>query len=276
VDEKSFISPVVDLFREILYDILGLFAPGAALLLILRSSSFQSIHSSVEPITRVENNTKLALFIGASYVVGYAIQGFAGRIWGLVVVRIVRKAKKLGNAIKMWWQKRKLRKSGTASETVQEPPKVPIKVEAGMKGISPAFIQVKDQLESSELFRSLRVQIAAYCSVATPDNLSLNEVQNLAYSVAEDRAANAFRFSFRADLSNGMFMVFFIGSIETFFEFWRLQPKVWLVTLFVYIILTIGFALRTWFYLDIRGRIIYSIGLAVLADHRREKEVKHC
>jgi hypothetical protein len=253
VDGESFISPIVDFFREILYDIVGLFVPGAALLLILHASSFRTVHDLVDPLTRVENSTRLALFIGASYVAGYAVQGFAGRFWGLIVVKIV-------NGIKGLWH------------CLKGKPAAAVAVEIGMKGISPAFLQVKNQLESSELFRSLRTQIGEYCKVTDSQQLSLNEVQNLAYSVADERAANAFRFSFRADLSNGMFMAFSIGTILKLAEFWRLDPTVWLITLFIYIVLAIGFAMRTWFYLDIRGRIIYPIGLAVLADHRRESE----
>ena len=267
MDGESFISPVVDLFREILYDIVGLFVPGAALLLILHTSSFQSIHDLIEPLPRVDSNMRLALFIGASYVTGYAVQGFAGRIWGLAIVRIVTKTKQVCGVIKRWWKERHL------SESERQPPAVvTAKAEEGMKGISPAFLQVKNQLEQSELFRTLRTQIAEYCGVADAQKLSPNEVQNLAYSVADERAANAFRFSFRADLSNGMFIVFCIGTIEKLAEFWRLPHKVWLATLLIYSTLAIGFAMRTWFYLDIRGRIIYPIGLAVLADYRREKE----
>ncbi len=197
MDEKSFISPVVDIFRAILYDIVGLFLPGAALLLVLRESSFAVIRHFVEPLTKIENNTKLALFIGASYVAGYAVQGFGGRFWSLIVVRIV-------NGAKTWWRDQKLRKPhNRVNEEEHNPHEVVqagaaqqlVKGEEGMKGISPAFLQVKSQLESSELFRSLRTQIGEYCDVATPDKLSSNEVQNLAYSVADDRAANAFTFS---------------------------------------------------------------------------------
>ncbi|HXM51498.1 MAG TPA: hypothetical protein VN956_26890 [Pyrinomonadaceae bacterium] len=274
MDEKSFISPVVDIFRAILYDIVGLFLPGAALLLVLRESSFAVIRHFVEPLTKIENNTKLALFIGASYVAGYAVQGFGGRFWSLIVVRIV-------NGAKTWWRDQKLRKPhNRVNEEEHNPHEVVqagaaqqlVKGEEGMKGISPAFLQVKSQLESSELFRSLRTQIGEYCDVATPDKLSSNEVQNLAYSVADDRAANAFTFSYRADLSNGMFFVFLVAALETLFAYWRLETKVWLATLVVYGVLAFGFALRAWTYFDIRGRIIYPIGLAVLADYRREQK----
>lgn len=277
MDGESFISPVVDLFREILYDIVGLFVPGAALLLILHTSSFQFIHDLVEPITRVDSNMRLALFIGASYVTGYAVQGFAGRIWGLVIVRIVGKVKQVCNVLKERWKNSGFVRSLFSVAAWRALRRIlfgegSVKSEEGMAGISPAFLQVKDQLEKSELFRSLRTQIAEYCGVTAAEKLSPNEVQNLAYSVADERAANAFRFSFRADLSNGMFITFCIGTIEKLAEFWRLPHKVWLATLLIYSTLAIGFAMRTWFYLDIRGRIIYPIGLAVLADYHREKE----
>jgi hypothetical protein len=100
----------------------------------------------------------------------------------------------------------------------------------------------------------------------------LNEVQNLAYSVAWERADNAFTFSFRADLANGLFFVFLIGFVVTLFEYSNMNWKLWLGTLLLYAVLAAGFALRAWTYYSIRGRIIYSIALAALAESRKSEK----
>ncbi|PYS25571.1 MAG: hypothetical protein DMF72_01315 [Acidobacteria bacterium] len=234
---ESFISPIVDLFREILYDILGLFFPGASLLLILKDCPFQGVHKLVGLLGGFDNGIHIALFVGASYVTGYAIQGFAGRFWGKIVVPVV-----CGRRTK----------------------------DEGMQGISPAFLQVAKDLNKSELVRRFREQAAAYCEIEDASKLSLNEVQNLAYSIAYERADNAFTFSFRADLANGLFFVFSIGVIVTLFEYWNLNFKLWLGTVLLYSLLAVGFAFRAWTYYSIRGRIIYSIGLAALAEYRRQ------
>jgi hypothetical protein len=237
VNGDSFISPVVELLREILYDILGLFFPGAALLIILKDTPFQGVHKLVSSLGGFQGGVSITLFVGASYVAGYAIQGFAGWFWVNVVVRII-----CGK---------------------------PEKEEGGMRGISPAFWQVAKQLKTSELFRTLRKQAGEHCGISDPDKLSLNEVQNLAYSIAYDRADNAFTFSFRADLANGLFFVFLVGIIATLFQLPNMTWRMWLGTQLVYSVLAFGFGLRAWLYFSIRGRIIYSIGLAALAEDRQ-------
>jgi hypothetical protein len=268
VDDNSFISSVVDLFREILYDILGLFAPGAALLLVLSYSPFESVRALVGPLTRYDTGIRIALFIGASYVIGYAIQGFAGYFWGRVMVRAIaffkRNRKKLPEP-----------ESPPAQPDDYSPPEQVTRDDSlGIDGISPAFRQVKADLEKSELIQALRQQIAAYCSIESPDKLSLNEIEHMCYAIAGDRADDAFAFSFRADLSNGMFLVSTIAFIQSLLAFSNLSGKFWLLSLFVYAVLAIGFALRAWTYFNIRGRIIYSIGLAAISDEQSKKAEK--
>lgn len=248
--EDSFISPVVDLFREILYDILGLFLPGAALLLILHSSPFETLRNLVAPLTRFDTGIEVVAFIAGSYVVGYSVQGFAGRLWGIVIVRIL--------------------------QAIKKPLPMPAnnEIRQGMNGISPAFLQVKGGIEDSELVKTLRTQIATYCGIAKPEDLSINEIQNLCYSLSGDRADDAFAFSFRADLSNGMFLISVLGFFQTLLAYCNLSLRAWFASLFVYSILATGFALRAWTYFNIRGRIIYSIGLASVSDSINERKQK--
>lgn len=266
MDDNSFISSVVDLFREILYDILGLFAPGAALLLVLSYSPFESVRAVVGPLTRYDTGIRIAFFIGASYVIGYAIQGFAGHFWGRVMVRAIA-----------FFKRNRKKPPEPESPPEQEPDyysppeQVTHDNSLGIDGISPAFRQVKADLEKSELIQALRQQIATYCRVESPDKLSLNEIEHMCYAVAGDRADDAFAFSFRADLSNGMFIVSTIAFIQSLLAVNNLSGKVWLLSLFIYAVLAIGFALRAWTYFNIRGRIIYSIGLAAICDEQSKK-----
>ncbi len=249
--DDSFISPVVDLFREILYDILGLFVPGAALLLVLHNSPFATIRDLVSPIAQYDTGFQVAAFIGVSYVLGYAVQGFAGRFWGILIVKGL-------NYFNNW-------KTGADREVINE---------HGMDGISPAFLQVKQGLHDSVLLDTLRVQIGKICGIDNPQKLSINEIQNLCYSLAGDRADDAFAFSFRADLSNGMCLVSVLAIIQTLFAVYNLSWKLWIASLIVYGVLALGFGLRAWTYFNIRGRIIYSIGLAAVSERSLEQDEK--
>lgn len=234
MDIESTISSVVDLFREILYDILGLFAPGVGLILIIRRSSFRTLQDLVEPISSAGDTKELVLFVGASYVIGYAIQGFAREFWLRVIIR-------------------------------------PRPDTQGMQGESPSGLQVKDKVINSEVFKAFKQQVKEYCDLSRDADLSANEAQNLAFAIAHDRSSDAFRFSFRADLCNGFLIVFVVGTFITLLEYWNLAFKVWLITLIIYVLLGVGFGLRAWLYFDIRGRIIYFIGLAALAELRKSR-----
>jgi hypothetical protein len=237
VNDESIISPIVDLFREILYDILGLFLPGAALIYVLTNSPFASVKALAEPLTSLPYDKGMALLIGASYVLGYAIQGLARTLWVWAVIRPARD------------------------------------VSRGMKGVSPAGLQVKKDIENSELFQAAKAQLGEYCGIAEPSQLSTNEVQNLAFSVAGDRAADAYNFSFRADLCSGMFLVCGLASLQTAFAVsLYLTWSQWFVTLTAYLILAVCFYLRAKVYFDIRGRIIFAIGLGVLAQGRNPQK----
>jgi hypothetical protein len=236
MDVESTISSVVDLFREIIYDILGLFTPGAALLIVAGNSAFPALSSLIQPLTRLDSGKGVALFIGTSYVLGYAVQGMARHIWVKV--------------------------SGS-EKNISEP---------GTQGVSPAGLQVRAKLIDSDLYKTARTQLGEYCNVDQPDNLSVNDVQNLAFAVAERRAVDASRFAFRADLSVGLMFVCGFGVLLTLFECSKFEWwDRWVIKLAIYAILALGFGLRAWFYFDIRGRITIPIALAVLAE-RREKE----
>lgn len=235
MNDESIISPIVDLFREILYDILGLFLPGAALIYVVGHSPFEILRVVVQPLSGLHDNKRIALLVGASYVLGYAVQGIARTVWVKVFVR------NPGNDSK------------------------------GMKGVSPAGLQTKSEVENSEVFNALRTEVGEYCKIPNPSLLSSNEVQNLAFAVAGDRAADAYNFSFRADLCNGMFIVCFLGFFLTALGMSKIATwQTWFVYLVIYAFLTVAFFLRARFYFNIRGRIIYPIALGVLAELRRK------
>jgi hypothetical protein len=235
VNDESIISPIVDLFREILYDILGLFLPGAALIYVLTHSPFASTQALATPLVNLQNDRGMALLVGASYILGYPIQGLARTLWVKFIIRPVRD------------------------------------VTVGMKGVSPAGLQVKKDIESSALYQSAKTLLGEYCGIKDATKLTTNEVQNLAFSIAGDRAADAYNFSFRADLCSGMALVCSLASLLTIFAV-TLYPtwKQWLVMLAAYVILTYCFYLRAKVYFDIRGRIIFAIGLGVLAEAREK------
>lgn len=240
MDDDSLISPIVDLFREVLYDILGLFLPGAALIYVLAHTPSATIQSLTNPLLALDQYRGLALFIGASYVLGNAIQGAARTLWVALVIR-------------------------PEADT-----------SFGMKGVSPAGLQVKKDIEQSELFKAAKAQLGSYCGIENSDALSTNEVQNLAFSVSGDRAADAYNFSFRADLCVGMLLVCAIGTLLTIalislYSSWRQ----WLVTIGVYVVLSISFFLRAKVYFNIRGRIIFAIGLGVLAAARQNERTNN-
>ena len=237
MDDQSIISPIVDLFREVLYDILGLFLPGAALLYVLLHSHFKTVQALGEPFKALQQGWGWVLLIGVSYLLGYAIQGLARTLWVKFVIR-------------------------------PEPDTTP-----GMKGVSPAGLQVKKNIEQSELYQAAKTQLGEYCKITNPSALSPNEVQNLAFSVSGDRAADAYNFSFRADLCVGMLLVCVIGVLLTLLAVSNYTSWTeWFITLVVYTVLAFCFYLRAWVYFDIRGRIIFAIGLGVLAQARRETQ----
>jgi hypothetical protein len=234
MDVESTLTSIVDLFREIIYDILGLFIPGAALVVIVANSAFPALNELTEPITKLDGTKGVILFIGTSYVLGYALQGFVREIWAKVF----------------------------RSETNVE--------EAGTKGVSLAGLQVRPKLLNSELFNAARAQLARHCNIEAPEKLSMNDVQNLAFAVASHRSIDASRFAYRADLSVGLALVMTIGVIITFAEFYKFAAlDRWLIKLLIYAVLLVGFGFRAWFYFDIRGRIVIPIALAVLADRKK-------
>jgi hypothetical protein len=125
------------------------------------------------------------------------------------------------------------------------------------------------------MFKAARTEIAQYCNIAPAKKLSVNDVQNLAFAIAGNRAVDASRFAFRADLSVGLFFAFAFGAIVTLCEFYKFDwMDRWLIEFFVYSVLALGFALRAWFYFDIRGRIIIPIALAVLAEDKQKAAPK--
>src|SRR5881398_2956289 len=98
MSETPSIATIVDLLREILYDILGLFLPGAAFLLILKHSSIWVLHSLADAVSRGQDTKQIAIFVGVSYVMGYAIQGVSGTIW-IPITKLTGKPKTLGGQI---------------------------------------------------------------------------------------------------------------------------------------------------------------------------------
>jgi hypothetical protein len=284
MDAKPTVATIIDLLREILYDILGLFLPGVAFLLILRQSSIWVLHSLAESLSKGESTSQIAIFVGASYVLGYAVQGIAGTFW-IPMLNFFGKLITLPGKLRTLPAKIK-----ALPETLRAfPANINQKVKnwfsippaetavTEVTGVAPAGRQTKDAIQKSELFKALREQLGDYCKLGDPNKLSVNEVQNLAFSVAGDRSANAFRFSFRADLCNGMFVVFSFGAVITIIEYWwraQADQRRLLLTALIYVLLSIAFYLRAKFYYNIRGRIIYTIALVVLAELRWSKGEK--
>ena len=287
MSETPSIATIVDLLREILYDILGLFLPGAAFLLILKHSSIWVLHSLADAVSKGQDTKQIAIFVGASYVSGYAIQGVSATVW-IPIVRFFGRLRALPGKLRILSAKVIARLKTPPAERsdlsaklwqkVKDLFKVPEPAPAEVTGVGPAGLQTKDSVQKSELFKALREQVSEYCKL-DKDKVSVNEVQNLSFSVAGDRSANAFRFSFRADLCAGMFVVFFFGSVITIIESLRASAgrRAFLLTALIYALLSFAFYLRAKFYYNIRGRIIYTIALVVLAELRSKKdESKGC
>src|SRR5438445_6709780 len=148
MSETPSIATIVDLLREILYDILGLFLPGAAFLLILRHSSIWVLHNLAESLSKGQNRTQVAIFIGASYVIGYAIQGVSGTIWIPIFTSVEN--------LKTWLRTLKHReKKGDVVPNIDT-------ADTEVTGVAHGELQTRDKVEKSELFRALRVQLSEF------------------------------------------------------------------------------------------------------------------
>ena len=232
------INGFVELLWVLLYDVLGLFLPGAALLTVIQYTALTSnLHSLVSSMFRIQDTRQLALFVGVSYLLGYAIQGVVSSISRLF----------------QWWRAR--RGKEVRKDT----------------GVSVAGSQVRGKVIQTEVYKALQEQLAEYYKMEK-ENVDFREVRNLAYSVAGDQAANAYRFVFRAELCFGLAVVAIVGLLLALFQLFS-RGYGWSLLAF-YLLLALLFFWRGRYYNDIGGRIIFPIGLVALTNLREKKAQK--